>query len=180
MADSQPDTGDDTTPDQPTGADTAPDLAAEVEKWKTQSRRHEDRAKANAKAAKELEDLKRSSMTEMEQAIANARAEAATEAAKTYGGRLVDAEVRAATAGRNLDVDALLDGLDRTRFLTDDGDPDRDAITAWVDRIAPQPDEPADPARPFVVDIGQGTRGDAPALNSDPLLKDLKSKLGVR
>jgi len=49
--------------------------------------------------------------------------------------------VRAAAAGRVADVDALLEGINPAKFLTDDGEPDRDAISVWVDRIAPKNDE---------------------------------------
>lgn len=181
MAESQPDTGDTTqtaTDTNEATADTAPDLAKEVEKWQALARKHEDRAKANATAAKELEKLRTESMSDMEKAIAQARQEAATEATKGFGARLVDAEVKAAAAGRPVDVDALLEGLDRNRFLTDDGEPDQAAISAWVDRIAPVRDEAA---AVLPTDLGQGVRpGASAALNGDPLLRDLKSKLGIR
>jgi hypothetical protein len=181
MAESQPDTGDTDTPtptdnpDQPT-SDTGIDLAAEVEKWKAQARKHEDRAKANAAAATELEKVRAESMTEMERAIAAARDEAASETRKTYGSRLVDAEVKAAVKGTSLDVDALLDGLDRTRFLNEDGEPDTDSITAWVERLAPKG---TDDQQTLTVDLGQGQRGTVPALNSSQLQKDLERALGV-
>lgn len=161
----------DPTPETPdTGT---PDLTAEVERWKTLARKHEDRAKANASAAKELETLRQQTMSDTEKAIALAKAEARTETMREVASRVVDAEVRAAVAGRNIDAEALLDGLDRTRFVTDDGEPDRDAISQWVDRIAPKPTEPAFP------DLGQGARsnGNGPA---DPLLATVQRIAGVR
>lgn len=153
---------------EPPAADTAPeetDWQKEAEKYKALARKHEDRAKANAKAEKELEQLRQQSMSDTEKAIAVAKQEARTEALREFGAKVVDAEVRAAVAGRNVDADALLEGLDRARFLDDDGEPDRDAITAWVDRIAPQPAE-------SFPDLGQGARGGTGAI-TDPLLRDL-------
>jgi hypothetical protein len=151
------------------------DHAAEVEKWKALARKHEDRAKANSSAAKELEQLRQASMSDLEKAVAIARQEARTEALRESGTRLVDASVRLAAAGRGVDVDALLDGLDRNRFLTDEGEPNEKAILQWVDRLVPKPDTGS---RPFP-DLGQGSRAAALPLNGDPLLADLKAKLGI-
>lgn len=164
------------TPD--TGAESS-DLTAEVEKWKALAQKHEGRAKQNATAARELETLRQSAMSDQEKAVSAAKAEGRTEALREAGTRLVDAEVRAAAAGRNVDTDALLEGLDRTKFLDDDGEPDRDAITAWIDRIAP-----AEQERGFAApNLEQGTRSNgagALALGSDPLTQTLKNKLGIR
>lgn len=126
------------------------DLEAEVEKWKELSRKNEERAKANAGAAKELEELKKTTMSDTDKAIEAARKEGATEAAKKAGARLVDAEVKAAAAGRKVDVAALLEGLDRSRFLTEDGEPDTKAIEEWVEKVAPEKGE--------TPDLGQGSR----------------------
>lgn len=176
---SETDTTEDTV-DQPDTGDST-DLAsalADLDKWKKQSRRHEERAKANAAAAAELEKLRESTMNETEKAVAQARAEAAREAATQFGGRLVAAEVRVAAAGRDVDVDALMEGIDPTRFLGDDGDPDTDAIKAWVERIAPPKATTDDTPNPL--DLGQGNRGGTPpALNSTQLERDLKSALGI-
>ncbi len=153
-ADAQPDAAPDT--DTPAAPET--DWKAEAEKWKVQARKHEERAKANATAAKELDQFRQASMSEQEKAIETARAEARAEAVTAMGRRLVDAEVRAAAKGRIADVDALLDGLDRARFLGEDGEPDVKAINGWVDRLAP---------KKAVPDLGQGARpnGDAGDMN---------------
>lgn len=168
------------TPPPATGTTDAPDLAAEVEKWKSLARKHEDKAKANSAAAKELEQVKQATMSDLEKAVALARTEARTEALREVGVARVDDAVRVAAAGRTVDVDALLEGLDRTRFVGDDGEPNRDAIAAWVDRIAPKPAEGTTPT-PGFPDLGQGARtaGNA-ALNGDPLLASLKSAVGAR
>lgn len=146
MAEATADTATDT---QPEPADTGrtdaeqPDtgLEAEVEKWKALAKKHEDRAKGNAAKARELE-----------------------EALVEVGSRLVDAEFRVVTAGRGLDVDALLDGLDRSKFLTDTGEPDGDAVKSWVDRIMPASTEPQAPLS--AIDLGQGNAS-TPALGDD-------------
>lgn len=165
----------DDTPAADTATET-PDVNAEVEKWKAQARKHEERAKANAKAAQELEQLRQQTMTETERAIAQARLESRTEVLREIGAERVADAVRVASAGRNVDVEALLEGLDTSRFVSDDGTPDREAIAAWIDRIAPQADEPAG-----FPDLGQGPRGgnDLP-LNGDPLLNAVRERLGIK
>lgn len=168
------------TTDQATTEGDTPDvesLTAEISKWKELSRKNEDRAKANAKAATELEELRAQSMTDQERAVAQARQEARQEALIEAGqGRAVDA-IRAAAAGRPVDVEALVEGIDPTRFLGDTGEPDREAIEQWVSRVAPERTAGSS-------DFGQGARGvpesDQRSLNGDPLLRDLKSKLGIR
>lgn len=149
-------------PDSPPPAQET-DWKAEAERTLREARKWEERAKANANAAKELEQVRKASMSDQEKAVDTARAEARAEVLRTVGGRLVDAEVRVATAGRGIDVDALLDGLDRGRFMTDDGEPDSKAIAQWVDRIAPrQEPAPAGPARASFPDLGQGRRQGTP------------------
>lgn len=141
-------------------------------------------ARTEAREAKklrtELDELRAATLTESEKAIEQARKEGIVsgtqEAAVRYGSRLVDAEVKAASAGRNIDVDTLLEGLDRTRFLGDDGEVDTPAVAAWVDKLAPKTEVSVFP------DLGQGARtnDDSMALNGDPLFQDLKQKLGIR
>jgi hypothetical protein len=160
------------TTDPATGAD---DLTAEVEKWKTQARKNEQRAKANADAAKELEKLKREGMSDQERAVEEARAAARAEALAEVGSERAADAIRLAAKGRVSDVEALIEGIDATRFLGEDGKPDREAIAAWVDRIAPPADENAPPAFP---DLAQGPRRQA--TTSDPLLDSLNSALGNR
>ncbi len=124
--------------DQPDSApDADKDWKAEARKWQERAKSQAVNAKANAAAARELAELRQQTMTDTEKAVAVARAEARTEALREGASRIVDAEIRAAIAGRSVDVDALLEGLDRNRFVTDDGEPDRKAIIRWVDRIAP-------------------------------------------
>lgn len=180
MSDTTPDMGTETehteTVDQPLpdmGNDIDPKvLAAEVDKWKAQARKHEERAKLNATAARELESVKLAALSDQEKAVELARQQARGEAFEKLGGQLVDMAVKAAVAGRNINADALLDGLDRRRFLTEDGLVDEEALAGWVDRIAPKADPNVFP------DLGQGTRGQSNmALNGDPLLQSVISKL---
>lgn len=180
MADDTPDTGTDaTTEAEPPPAETDTDTTdwkAEAEKFKTLARKHEDRAKANASAAKELEQVKQASMSDQEKAVELAKQQARAEVLIEVASERVADAVRLAAANRPVDVDALLDGLDRTRFVTEEGTPDVEAINAWVDRIAPKP---ADGFAP--VDLGQGSRtGSQTPLGSDPLLNTLKQSIGIR
>lgn len=134
------------------------DHEAEAAKWRSLARKHEERAKANAKAQKELDDLKAASATEQDRAVLAAKAEGRSEALSSVGTKLVDAELRAAAAGRLDDKqrDALIEGLDRSRFLNDDGDVDTDKVKALIEGIAgPKSDKDTKPPFP---NLGQGRR----------------------
>lgn len=159
-----------------TPAATVEQLAAEVEKWQKLSRKNEDRAKANAKAQQELEALKLQSMSDQERAVETARSEARNEALREFGETRVGDAFRVAAAGKAIDVDDVLDGINLARFLADDGQPDTEAITTWVDKIAP----PADTTG-RVPDLGQGARagGSHTPLNGDPLEQALKRAVGA-
>lgn len=130
-----------------------PDHKAEAAKWKALARKHETQAKTNASAAKELAEVRKSSMTDQEKAVAKARDEAKVEArAEMAAGRAEDA-IRFAIGDRLPagDLDELLADLNLTRFVKEDGTFDRDKVKAYVDRIAPQ--------KRRQVDLGQGARG---------------------
>lgn len=153
-----------TEPTTDPAATEVTDWEAEAKKWKNladttdkRAKRLADEAKANAAAAKELETLRQSTMSDTEKAVAQAKNEARTEAMREVGAKLAAAEVRVAAAGRNVDVDALLERLDASSFIDIDGNADTKAITAWVDRVAPAVDDSGrpKPAR----DLGLGARG---------------------
>lgn len=155
----------------------------EAEKWKGLARKNEERAKANATAAKEIEEVRRSAMSDQEKAVADAVEKAINEERGRNAGALVTAELRAAAAGR-LDenaLTALLDCVNTTAFITETGEPDTDAIRGWLDRIIPAPTEAAPETGVMTLDLGQGARGKPQntALNGDPMLADLKHKLGI-
>lgn len=168
-------------PVDPPKPETAPeeskDWKAEYDRVLAESRKHEDRAKANSTAAKELEKLRLTAMTDQERAVAEAKAQGLAEGVRSASSKVVEAEVRAAAKGRVADVDALVEVLDPSKFLTDDGEVDRDAINAWVDRFAPQGEQRTKDGFP---DLAQGTRSTELALGSDPLTQTLKNKLGIR
>jgi hypothetical protein len=177
MSDIAPDTGTEASntevPAEP--AEPAPevDYVKEAEKWKALAQKHEKRAKDNATAAAELEKVKLDAMSDTEKAVELARQQARAEVLTEVGGELVDLAVRAAVADRQVDVDALLEGLDRSRFLTPEGKADTDAIQKWVDRIVP-----ANPGSRPLLDLGQGARDTKDmALNGDPLLQSVMNKV---
>lgn len=163
--DATPTPTDPTTPAESNPAEQTHDapLGAAGEKalaeWKDRARQAEREAKATRS---ELTKLQQSSMSDTEKAVAEAEERGRNAAMAEVGKARVDDAVRLALAGRSLDVDALLEGLDRSQFLDDAFQPDRDAIEKWANRIAPAPTEtePGAPLTPF--DLGQGTRESTP------------------
>lgn len=156
-------------------AEAEKDWKAEYEKTLAQSRKWEDRAKQNKAAADELTKVREASMTDLEKAVSEASASARAATLKEVGGDLVMSAVKAAAAGRPIDVDALVEGLDPARFLSEDGKPDLDAIQGWVDKIVPAVPETQQGWYP---DLGQGARGSTVApLNSTQLERDLRDAL---
>jgi hypothetical protein len=121
-----------------------------IEYWRHKARVHEDRVKAFGgltpeqiadlkTKAEQFEVLAAASQTDQERAIAEAEQNSRLLAEAQFLPRLVAAEFRAATAGR-LEADRLatiLEPLDLSKFLTDDGEVDTDKVTAFVDGIAP-------------------------------------------
>lgn len=150
----------------------------ERDEWKGHARTWETRAKDNAAER----DQFKAKLPEADQAVESARQAARLEAATEFAGRLVDAEIKAATAGRGVDVEALTENLDRRRFVNDDGTVKSADIAAWVDRVAPKPSTDGAPPAGTVarVDLGQGApNGGTLPLNGDPLIKALNFKLGI-
>ena len=124
--------------------------------------------KALKAAQAELEQLKAQSMTDTEKAIAAARAEAAAETAKSYGARLATSAIKVAAKDRSINVDALLKRVDAAAFIGDDGEPDEDAITEWLDELAPVGQKPTP-------DLGQGARGTQP--NTEPTPAEVAERI---
>lgn len=127
------------------------DLKAELEKWKAMSRKNEAQAKANASATKELEAIKKASLTDQERLIESTRDETRQAMRLEFAGKLVDAELKSALTGKVLEGNALLD-FNKSAFIDDSGDIDTEAIQAWVEAHT----KPAEPSFP---DLGQGARG---------------------
>lgn len=169
------------TPDTGTTGPDTTDYRAEALKFEALAKKHEQRAKENVAAASELARVRRDAMSEQDRAVSEAveraRAEAAAEVVGRLGSRLVVAEIRGAVGGRLPadQLDALMDHLDLSGFLSAEGEVDSSAVTAFATRIAPEMT-----SSPTFPDLGQGPR--APAANggaSDPLLSALKGKLGI-
>lgn len=166
-----------TTTTEPTAEPTAPEtdvakLQAELDKWKSLSRQNETRAKENAAAKSELEKLREASKTEFEKAVEAARNEGMLLGRKEAGATAVASEFRAAFAGRDFNVDAYLESVDVNRFMDDEGKPKTDSIRELVEKFAPKPG-------PTSTAHVQQTSSTPLALNGDPLLDHLKSKLGI-
>ena len=130
-------------------------LRAELDKWKSMSRKNEQQAKANAQAAKELEEIKKSQLTDTEKLVEQTKEETAAAVRKEFATKLVDAELKSQLHGRALTGDAVL-SFDKNQFITDSGDIDTEAIQQWVEANSKQTDVPAP-------DLGQGARGTNPA-----------------
>jgi len=147
-------TADSETTEQETTATV--DLESEVEKWKAFSRKNELQAKANADAAKELDALKKSQLSDTERLIELTKDETRLAVRMEFAEKLVDAELKSNLTGRVLEGNALLD-FNKSLFVDDDGNVDSDAIQAWVDTHSTKTDAP----KP---DLGQGARGSQTSL----------------
>lgn len=129
-------------------------LKAEVEKWKYLSKKNEEKTKANDHAAKELDDIRRSQLSDTEKLIEKTREETSQEIRKEYAAKLVDSELKSLLTGRSLDGASLLD-FDKATFILSDGNIDSEAIQSWVESHS----KTAEPTNP---DFGQGARGQNP------------------
>jgi hypothetical protein len=130
-------------------------LQAEVDKWKSLSRKNEQQAKANMAAAKELDEIRKSQLTDTERLIEQTKTETALSVRKEFAGKLVDAELKAQLQNRVLDAGSLL-SFDKSSFIGDDGNIDSEAIQSWVEAHSKTTDIPAP-------DLGQGNRGQNPS-----------------
>lgn len=177
LTETEPATGSATEPTETTSTDTT-DWRAEADKWKAQARKHEERAKTNANASKDLETLRQQSMSDQEKAVAQARAEGKAEALREGASKIVEAKIEAAAAGR-LDDDqlkTLLENVDLARFVDESGDVDGDKVAKFVEGIAPKTEQ----TEPVFPDLGQGARGSTSKADANPLLADMKKIAGVR
>lgn len=118
--------------------------------------------RTRAKAARQqLRDVQRElaaerskNQTESERAIEAAKTAGRQEAAVEAGKRLARAEIRAAASEKGLDVAQILEDVDLSRFVGDDGEPDDRAISRAVARWAA-----LTPSSRPRGDIDQGLRG---------------------
>lgn len=132
------------------------DWKAEAEKWKALARKHEN---ANSQALKELDTIRTAQMSDSEKAIAEAEKRGREATMKELGAQIAEAKIRAAAAGKVADVDALLELVDVSKFVTADG-VDDSAITATIDRFSKV--APAQPAAPKFGAVELGPQGDRP------------------
>lgn len=119
--------------------DQLKERAAQWEKFVNESKSDQEKA---------IDEARR---TAEEQAYAKARQE--------FGGQLVEANLRAAASGRLSDgaLSALLAGVDKTLFLTEQGSVDSTKITQFIDGIAPTNTPGSTPGG-----FGQGPRTGTP------------------
>ena len=109
------------------------------------------------------------SKPEQEKALTAAKQEAEKvaydKARSEFGGKLVQAHLQAAAAGRLSEgaVSALVAGVDTSRFLTEAGDVDTAKVTQFIDGIAPAGSSASQ--RPG--NFGQGQRDGAPKAGLD-------------
>lgn len=118
--------------------------------WKYHSRKHETQAKSREDydALKALADKwreheksqKPADQVQAEEAAEQARKEAESAVKAKYATKLVTAEFKAAVAGRMKpeDLTDLLEDMDLTKYLDDDGDVDTDRVAKKAAIIAPE------------------------------------------
>lgn len=164
MADDTPQDTPPTAPAQTTSPATGEAALGDAGKQALDAERaaRKEAEKAHKALQRELEQVRTANLTEAEKAIAEAEKRGEANALGRVGLRLVDAELRLAAAGRTLTTDALLT-FDRQKFLNDDGDVDREALTKWVEQNSAAADQP--PLR--FGDVDQGVRKTTPPANSD-------------
>lgn len=111
---------------------------------------------------KELVRIRESGMSDQEKAVETAKREARAEANKAFNTRLVQADVRAAAAGKLADPEDAIRFLDLGEFaVDDDGGTDKKAITKALDELVKaKPYLAASATRP-TGDADQGARGTA-------------------
>lgn len=151
-----------------TGEDALPDPVKEVlRKERENTRNAEKRAKA---AERERDELRTAQMSETERAIAEAEAKGRESALSEVGRDLAVATFRAEAAGKIANVDNIVDLIDVSSLVGEDGRPDKDAISAAVEKFAALA-----PARPGFGPVDAGARGgEKPAKYTRSQLKDPK------
>lgn len=125
-----------------------------AQKWEGFARDRKDYAKVK----RELDEIKRSQMTDHDRALEDARAEARTQALQESGTRLVEARLTGLLEGRGMDENEVKDRLqfvDKSKFLTGDGEVDTELVSNFLDGVAPTQEQ----QRQVWPDMGQGRRG---------------------
>jgi hypothetical protein len=145
--------------------------------WRHHARKHEDRLKKQPSPAElrqlreqaaELERLQEENASADEKALKAARKEGASAERTRLGQRLAAAELKAAAAGKVAGFEALVEDLNLSKFVGEDGEPDAEAITATVERLialAPAQQGGQEEQRQAAPDLEQGPR---PAPDTTP------------
>jgi hypothetical protein len=133
---------------------------------------------ARKDAEVKLATAQQAAMTDQEKAVAAARAEGKAEAEGAASRRLAAAEFRVAASGRLANPDGALAALDLSKLVGKDGEPDRKAIAALVDQLAPP--QPQQTANGHVIPAGARTAAPAAAGNGDWLRSVQRGPRGVR
>lgn len=182
MADPDPNDPPTSDPDEPLGEAGKKALDAEREARKTAEARARD-FEADAKRAKSLESelakLREGQLSEQEKAIKAARDEASAEADKRWSDRIVRAEVRAAAAGKVVDVDTVVRLLDLSAIPMKDGEVDGVALAKAIDDLLEaktflRPPDPGSGAKPPPPTVPAGPRGDGKGSITQDQLKTMK------
>lgn len=167
-------------------APDAPGDTPDVEKWKALARKHEQRAKDNADAARRLAELEDSQKSELERERSRAeRAEQQAVAALDRARSMALRSAIVAAAADAVDPDAVMAMLDHSAIEVDDDLNVTGAVAAVAALLAAKPylRRSDQPARPAPGAVTQGAGGSAPV--SDPMkdraaLKASASKLGIK
>lgn len=109
--------------------------------WKAEARKWEQRAKDNKGKASDFDRQLKERMSESEKAVAEAEQRGRTAAVQQYGNRLARTEFDALAARRNPDfkTNDVLEYVDLSRMIGEDGEPDTKALRAAVERLVPAP-----------------------------------------
>lgn len=157
MADDTPQDSDTSTSDAAAPEPSATDDLGDPGKKALEAERtaRKEAEKARKALERELEAVRTANLSEAEKAVAEAEKRGRTAARTEYGQRLVRSDFVAAAARRNPEYDAasVLDDLNLARFLTEDGEPDTEAIAKAVERLVPTT------AGPRFGSADQGPRG---------------------
>jgi hypothetical protein len=148
-------------------APPAPDTADELKTALAEERRR------HRETMQTLTKLQQQGMTDQEKAIEAARAAGKAEAVKDAGLRVAAAEFRALAAGKLADPEAALELLNLAPFVDDDGNVDKKALAAMVEKLAGQ-------FAPAGLRIPGGAMGDGKPGGNDDFLRDVLAKSGKR
>ncbi|WP_050515044.1 hypothetical protein [Streptomyces rimosus] len=135
--DGKPDTGGASTEAGKPGDGDSTDWKAEAEKYRALQKKWEARAKENATAAKERDELRKQSMSDQERAVEEASAKARTEERVRLAGKLARQGFLAAAAGRIPHAASVADDLNLAKYVGEDGEVDESGLAGLVDRLAP-------------------------------------------